>query len=298
MKEPVFRTLATAIVTPFSGDSIDFRAYDALLTCQLDAGVPAIVVTGTTGEASTLTAQEKRQLWQHSADFLRGRSTLIAGIGTNCTATSVALAKAAADSGAQALLAVTPYYNKCTQDGLVRHYHAIAEATTLPLILYDVPSRTGVHILPETCARLAAHPRINGIKYAGSSMVTAAEIRQLCGDALHLWSGNDDQCVAAMAIGAAGLISVVSNLLPRETLALCRLCEAGNYPAAAAEQARLLPLIGALFAQPNPIPVKAALEAMGQCSGALRLPLSPLSDAQREPLLQRLRELHCIPPAC
>lgn len=290
MKKPVFSGVATAIVTPFSDGHIDFDAYDALLMRQLEAGIPAVVVTGTTGEAATLHIEEKFALWRRSAAILNGRSVLIAGVGTNCTESSVALARAAADCGAQALLAVTPYYNKCTQEGMVQHYLAIAEATDLPLILYDVPARTGVSLLPETCARLAEHPRINGIKYAGGSIVRAAEIRSLCAEHLHLWCGNDDQFVAAMAIGAIGIVSVLSNLLPQECMALHELCVHGDYPAAAAMQARLLPLIRALFAQPNPIPVKAALAHMGLCSPVLRLPLCPLSASQAQPLLRELAQ--------
>lgn len=291
LKKPIFTGVATAIVTPFLEGCIDFNAYDALLDRQLAAGVPAIVVTGTTGEASTLSEEEKLALWRHSVGYIHSRCKVIAGVGTNCTATSVALAKQAAACGADALLAVTPYYNKCTQDGLVQHYTAIADATPLPLILYDVPSRTGVHILPETCEKLAEHPRINGIKYAGGNIVTAAETCRRCGADLHLWCGNDDQCVPTMAVGGVGLISVVSNLLPKETVEMCRLCLAGDYPVAAALQRQLLPIIAALFAQPNPIPVKAALEYLGLCRRELRLPLTALSDPEAAPLRRRMQAL-------
>ena len=291
LKEPIFTGVATAIVTPFSDGGIDFNAYDVLLDRQLAAGIPAIVVTGTTGEASTLSAEEKHALWRRSVARSRGRCKVIAGVGSNCTATAVEQAVRAEDCGVDALLAVTPYYNKCTQEGLVQHYTAIADATSLPLILYDVPSRTGVHILPETCSRLAAHPKINGIKYAGGNIVTAAEICRRCGNALHLWCGNDDQCVPTLAVGGIGLISVLSNLLPRETMELCRLYEAGDHPAAAALQRRCLPLISVLFAQPNPIPVKTALEYMGLCRRELRLPLTALSDTEAAPLRREMAAL-------
>lgn len=291
MKEPIFTGAATAIVTPFSEGGVDFNAYDVLLDRQLAAGIPAVVVTGTTGEASTLSTEEKHALWRRSAARGRGRCKVIAGVGSNCTAAAVAQAVRAEDCGVDALLAVTPYYNKCTQAGLVQHYAAIADATSLPLILYDVPSRTGVHILPETCQQLAAHPKINGIKYAGGNIVTAAEICRRCGSELHLWCGNDNQCVPTMAVGGLGLISVLSNLLPRETIELCSLCLEGDYPAAAALQRRCLPLIAALFAQPNPIPVKTALEYMGLCRRELRLPLTALSDTEAAPLRREMQAL-------
>lgn len=291
LKEPIFSGIATAVVTPFMEDRIDFAAYDAILDQQLAAGIPALVVTGTTGEASTLTVEEKLALWRLSISYVDGRCKIIAGVGTNCTAMSVILAEQAAACGADGLLAVTPYYNKCTQEGLVRHYFAIADATVLPLIVYDVPSRTGVQIRPETCARLAEHPRINGIKYAGSDIVTATEICRLCGNALHLWCGNDDQCVPTMAVGGVGLISVLSNILPSETARMCDLCLAGKYREAATLQRQYLPLIRALFSQPNPIPVKAALEYLGLCRRDVRLPLTHMSDEAASSLRKALLSL-------
>lgn len=230
MKEPVFRGVATAIVTPFLQQEIDYDAYDRLVLRQLEAQIPAIVVCGTTGEAATLSKDEKCLLIQHTARLVDHRSLIIAGVGTNSTEASVASARLAAESGADALLAVTPYYNKCTQEGLVKHYEAIADATALPLLLYNVPSRTGVNLLPETCAILSRHPRINGVKEASGSIAQAIRIRRQCGRRLHLWSGNDDQTVATMSIGGEGVISVLSNLCPKTVHAMTDACQVGNWP--------------------------------------------------------------------
>lgn len=281
MKEPLFLGAATAIVTPFFEDQLDLAAFDRILEQQLAAKIDAIVVCGTTGEASTLTKEEKVTLWQHAANYLSGRAKMIAGVGTNDTRTSVALAKLAKDSGADGLLAVTPYYNKCSQEGLARHYTAIADATDLPLITYNVPSRTGVDLKPETCVRLMRHPRINGVKEAGGSITRVAKLRSLCGDSFAIWSGNDDQIAAMMALGASGVISVLSNIRPRAVKALTDACLRGDFKRAAKLQTDYLPLIEALFSDVNPIPVKAALAALGVCREEVRLPLSPISEDLR-----------------
>ncbi len=283
LKQPVFSGVATALVTPFSGGRIDWSALDGLLERQLAAKIPALVLAGTTGEASTLSAEEKSALWRHCADFVRSRAVLIAGVGTNDTAASVRLARLAADCGADALLAVTPYYNKCTQEGLIAHYTALADATPLPLILYNVPSRTGVNLLPETALRLSAHPRIAGLKEASGSISQVAKVKALCGEAFHVWSGNDDQTVPMLSLGADGVISVLSNLLPEQTAAMVHAAQRGDRDEAAYLQLQLLPLIDALFSRVNPIPVKAALARMGLCQNELRLPMTPMSDdAARE----------------
>ena len=281
MNEPLFRGAATAVVTPFCENRIDMAAFDRILEMQLAAKIDAIVVCGTSGEASTLTVEEKTALWQHAANYLGGRAKLIAGIGTNDTRTSVALARIAEESGADGLLAVTPYYNKCTQEGLARHYEMIAESTDLPLITYNVPSRTGVDLKPETCARLMRNERINGIKEASGCITRMAKLRSLCGASFAVWSGNDDQIVAMMALGACGVISVLSNIRPRAVKAMTDACLCGDIQTASKLQIDYLPLIEALFSDVNPIPVKAAMAALGICREEVRLPLSPISEEAR-----------------
>ena len=281
MNEPLFRGAATAVVTPFYENQIDMAAFDRILEMQLAAKIDAIVVCGTSGEASTLTVEEKTALWQHAANYLGGRAKLIAGIGTNNTRTSVALARLAKESGADGLLAVTPYYNKCSQEGLARHYEMIAEATDLPLITYNVPSRTGVDLKPETCARLMRNERINGIKEASGCITRMAKLRSLCGASFAVWSGNDDQIVAMMALGACGVISVLSNIRPRAVKAMTDACLCGDIQTASKLQIDYLPLIEALFSDVNPIPVKAAMAALGICREEVRLPLSPISEEAR-----------------
>lgn len=290
LKQPVFSGVATALVTPFSGGRIDWSALDGLLERQLAAKIPALVLAGTTGEASTLSAEEKSALWRHCADYVRSRAVLIAGVGTNDTAASVRLARLASDCGADALLAVTPYYNKCTQDGLAVHYTAIADATALPLILYNVPGRTGVNLLPETARRLSAHPRIAGLKEASGSISQAAKVKALCGEAFSVWSGNDDQTVPMLSLGADGVISVLSNLLPGQTAAMVHAAQRGDRDEAAYLQLQLLPLIDALFSRVNPIPVKAALALRGLCKNELRLPLTPMPLGEARPLFSELLE--------
>lgn len=290
LKQPVFSGVATALVTPFSGGRIDWSALDGLLERQLAAKIPALVLAGTTGEASTLSAEEKSALWRHCADYVRSRAVLIAGVGTNDTAASVRLARLASDCGADALLAVTPYYNKCTQDGLAVHYTAIADATALPLILYNVPGRTGVNLLPETALRLSAHPHIAGLKEASGSISQAAKVKALCGEAFSVWSGNDDQTVPMLSLGADGVISVLSNLLPGQTAAMVHAAQRGDRDEAAYLQLQLLPLIDALFCRVNPIPVKAALALRGLCKNELRLPLTPMPLEEARPLFSELLE--------
>ena len=286
MKTPIFQGAATALITPFSEDGIDFSALDRLLEEQLEAGIPALVICGTTGEASTLTREEKAQLWMHCVQFTDGACKIIAGIGTNSTESSVELAQSAQICGVDALLAVTPYYNRCTQRGLIAHYTAIADTTTLPLILYNVPSRTGVNISPESCTILSKHPRINGIKEASGDFGQLSHI--LLQSDLHLWSGNDDQIVPTMAMGGMGVISVLSNLCPKAVQTITQACLAGDYQSAAELQLHYLPLIDALFCEVNPIPVKAALAAKGLCRNILRLPLTPLSVSAQVTLYQAM----------
>lgn len=282
MKEPVFYGTATALVTPFDQDGIDFKSLDLLLRKQLDAGIPALVICGTTGEGSTLSKEEKAQLWMHCVHYTDGACKIIAGIGSNSTQTALDLAQTAERCGVDSLLAVTPYYNKCTQEGLVEHYRTIATGTSLPLITYNVPSRTGMTMTTESCRSLSTHPRVNGIKDAGGNISQTAQLCALPNS--YLWSGNDDQIVPIMSLGGCGVISVLSNLCPEIVKAMTDLCLGGQYKRAAELQLSYLPLIEALFYEVNPIPIKAALASQGLCKDLLRLPLTPLSPEGRKKL--------------
>lgn len=282
MKDPVFLGTSTALITPFDGDGIDFQSLDLLLQKQLDAKIPALVICGTTGEGSTLSKEEKAQLWMHCVRYVDGACKIIAGIGSNDTHTAADLAQTAERCGVDSLLAVTPYYNKCTQEGLAEHYLTIANASTLPLITYNVPSRTGMSMTTEICRRLSTHPRINGVKDAGGNISQTAQLCALPNS--FVWSGNDDQIVPIMALGGCGVISVLSNLCPEVVKAITDLCLAGQYKRAAELQLQYLPLIEALFYEVNPIPIKTALASQGLCKDLLRLPLTPLSPDGRKKL--------------
>lgn len=289
MKKTIFTGAATAVATPFCDGNVDYAAMERLLARQSEAGIGAVVVTGTTGEAATLSLAEKRALWRLCASTVGEKAVVIAGIGSNCTENAAKAARSAAREGADAVLAVTPYYNKCTQEGLYRHYLAIAEASPVPVIVYNVPSRTGVDIGVETCCRLAAHPNINGIKEAGGDLAKIARLCRLCGEDFSVWSGNDDTITAAMAIGAKGAISVLGNLRPEALRRLCDSALRGDFSESAAVQSACLPLIDALFCEVNPIPLKYALAAEGLCRDELRLPLTPLSEGKREVVRAALR---------
>lgn len=291
MKAPVFRGVATALATPFKDGNLDLDAFEHLISLQLNAGIPALVVCGTTGESSTLTADEKITLVDRAVQQTAGRATIIAGVGTNDTGKSVVLAKLAEQCGADALLAVTPYYNKCTQEGLLSHYEAIADATELPLIVYNVPSRTGLNLLPETWQKLSAHPKINGLKEASGNISQAAKTISLTAPGAVIWSGNDDQIVPVMSVGGMGVISVLSNIRPRAVLHMTDACLKGDYTEAARLQLHYLPLIEALFSEVNPIPLKAALAELGICSDETRLPLTKMSKEKRETLSRILAAL-------
>lgn len=286
MKEAVFTGTATALITPFTEDGIDFVALDRLLKMQLDAKIPALVVCGTTGECGTLTKEEKAQLWMHCVHFVDGECKIIAGVGSNHTNAAVELAQIAERCTVDALLAVTPYYNKCTQDGLVQHYRKIADSTSLPLITYNVPSRTGVNMSPESCRILSTHPRISGIKEASGNLSQCAHICALPN--CYVWCGNDDQIVPMMALGACGVISVLSNLCPKVVSKITDHCLKGEYKKAASLQLQYLPLIDALFSEVNPIGIKAALSSQDLCKNYLRLPLTPLSCEGRKKLFDAM----------
>ena len=285
MKKPVFEGLATAIVTPFKNGTIDIPTFEMLLDAQLAANVDAIVVCGTTGESATLSAQEQLALIAHAIQYTAGRCKIIAGTGSNDTAHAIDMSRAASSMGACAVLVVTPYYNKCTQAGLIAHYTAIADAVSCSVICYNVPSRTGVDMTLETYQALSKHPNIQGVKEAGGSPAKIAKTIETCADDFFVWSGNDDEAVCAMALGAKGLISVLSNVRPKKTLAMLRACQQNDFRRAGALQRELMELIGALFCVVNPIPVKKALELEGIPVGNPRLPLTAFP-AEKLPLLK------------
>ena len=290
MKNTVFEGVATAIVTPLNAQGVDYEAFGRLIDWQIACGVNAIVAAGTTGEGSTLTDEEHREVLKFCVDRVHGRVPVIAGTGSNDTAYAVDLTEYACEIGADAMLLVTPYYNKATQKGLITSFAAIADRSTKPCILYNVPGRTGCNLLPATVSALADHPRIVGVKEASGNISQIAQIAALCGDRIDIYSGNDDQIVPILALGGKGLISVLSNPLPAETVAICDLFRAGKVKEAAALQLKLLPLIDALFMEVNPIPVKAAMAAMGYGENYLRLPLTPMEADHEKTLLRLLRE--------
>ncbi len=282
VRKPIFHGACTALVTPFREGYINFCTFDRLLEQQIEAKIDAVVICGTTGEAPTLTKAEKEMLFRHAADVVNGRCKVIAGIGGNCTKNVAELAHAAEDFGVDAILSVSPYYNKCTQEGLREHFETIADSTSLPVLLYNVPSRTNVNILPQTCFELSKHPNIAGIKQADPDVANVSRIRNLCGSDFAIYSGNDDRIVPFYAAGADGVISVFGNLYPKKLKELTDLCEAGAYRRAGALQAAYLPLMDTLFCEPNPMPVKAAMKLSGTDVGCCRLPLTPLSEAHEK----------------
>lgn len=290
-QQSIFQGAATALITPTTASGIDFDAFKKLINWQIDEGIDALVICGTTGEGSTLSDAEHRDALHCAVETVSGRVPVIAGTGSNDTAYAIELTKFACSIGCDGLLVVTPYYNKATQKGLVAMYNAIADASTKPLILYNVPSRTGVNIEPATYVELAKHPLIAGIKEANSNISKIVETAALLDGQLDIYSGNDDEVVPILACGGKGVISVLSNVLPRETSQMCRKFFAGDVAGAMAMQAKFLPLIRSLFSEVNPIPVKAAMAAMGYCENYLRLPLTPMDDAHRTVMLQRMRDL-------
>ena len=290
MKNTVFVGAATAIVTPMTAAGVDYEQFGRLIDWQIAEGIDAIVAAGTTGEASTLSDEEHREVIRFCVERVAGRVPVIAGTGSNDTAYAIDLTRFACEIGCDAMLVVTPYYNKATQKGLVTMFTAIADASTKPIILYNVPSRTGVAIEPATYAKLADHPMIWAIKEANGNISKIVETAALVGDKLDIYSGNDDQIVPVMACGGKGVISVLSNVMPRETSQLCRKFLDGDVAGAMALQKQYLPLINSLFSEVNPIPVKAAMAAMGFCDDYLRLPLTPMEDDHKAVLLQHMRE--------
>ncbi len=288
-KNPIFKGAATALITPLNRSGVDYDLLGRLIDWQIDSGIDALVICGTTGEGSTLDDKEHRDVLEFAAKRAAGKTVMIAGTGSNDTAYAIELTKFACSVGYDANLVVTPYYNKATQDGLVKTFTAIADCSTKPLILYNVPSRTGVSIEPETYQKLADHPQIGAIKEANGNISKIAQTASLVGDKLDIYSGNDDQIVPVLSLGGSGVISVLSNLLPKETSLMCKKFFDGDTAGALDMQLKYLPLINALFCEVNPIPVKAAMAAMGYCENYLRLPLTPMEEANRQKLLKLMQ---------
>ena len=292
MKNTIFTGMATAIVTPMAADgSIDYEALGRFIEFQIENGINALVVMGTTGENATIEPEDQTEVIRYTVERVAGRIPVIAGTGTNNTEHVLRNTREACRVGADAVLVVTPYYNKATQNGLVKHFYAVADASTVPVIVYNVPTRTSVNILPRTAATLAEHPNIVGIKEASGNMAQMVEMAALCEGKLDIYSGEDALTVPMMAMGAKGTISVLSNVAPREAVAMTDACLAGDYKTAAAWQCKLLPLINALFSEVNPIPAKAAVSAMGFGEDWLRLPLTPMEPAARAKLYDEMRKL-------
>jgi len=288
MKLPLFTGCASAIVTPFRDGAVDLNAFRRLLDWQIDGGVDAVVVCGTTGEAATLSRDERRELIECCVRHVDGRVPVIAGSGANATATAVELSREAESIGVDGLLVVTPYYNKATQDGLVRHFTAVADAVDVPVLLYNVPSRTGVSCTAETYAALSRHPNILGVKEASGSFALIQDTLDICPGDFYLWSGNDEDTTAVMALGGMGVISVAANLVPRAMRELTTLCKEDRFREAGEKQLALRELIRALFCEVNPIPIKTALAHLGLCEEELRLPLCAMSPAHKERLLRAM----------
>lgn len=276
MKKPLFTGACTALVTPFLDDRVNYPMLEQLLRRQIDAGIRAVVVCGTTGEGSTLSDCEKLELFRRAKAYVGSDCLIIAGTGSNSTQHTLDLSLSAAKTGVDGLLLVSPYYNKANPEGLYQHYKSVAQAAELPVILYNVPSRTGLDMPVSVYQRLSKLTNIAGVKEASTSITKITHIRRLCGDHLPVWSGNDDQITPAMALGASGVISVLSNVVPLETQAMALAALNGDFDTAAALQVELQPLVDALFADVNPIPVKAAMKLMGFDCGSCRLPLGPL----------------------
>ncbi len=285
----MFKGAMTALVTPFSNGRFDEGAYRELIEFQIAGGIDGLIPCGTTGESATLSHQEHDRVVEFCVEVSAGRVPVIAGAGSNSTAEALRLTTHAREVGADGALLITPYYNRPTQEGLYRHYLSIADAVDIPMVIYNVPSRTGTDILPETLARLASHPNVVAVKEATGSLKRAAEIKRLCGDSLAMLSGDDFTFFPFLAVGGDGVISVVSNVVPKETAALYDAFAAGNLGEARRLHYLLFPLMEAMFLETNPIPVKAALAAMGKIREELRLPLVPLAEKHRGALKEALK---------
>ena len=295
MKEPIFTGAAVAIITPMNEDgTVNYQEFAKFVDWQLDNGTDAIVICGTTGESSTLEVDEHIECIRWCINYVNGRCKVIAGTGSNSTASAIEMSKEACKDGADALLLVTPYYNKTSQRGLVAHYKAIHDATDKPIILYNVPSRTGVNILPETAAEIAKLPRVNGIKEASGNLEQIAKIKELCGDSLNIWSGNDDQIVEVLERGGKGVISVLSNVCPQETHDIVAKYLDGDIEGSKALMDKYMKLAKTLFCDVNPIPVKDAVNMIGFKAGHCRLPLIDMTDENKALMKATLEEYKLI----
>ena len=290
MKKSIFEGAATALITPFKDGKVDYDCLKSLIDWQIGGGIDALVIAGTTGEAATLDHEEHCELLKKSVEYVAGRVPVIAGTGSNDTAYGIELSKYACEVGCDALLLVTPYYNKATPKGLIQSFLATAEATDKPIILYNVPSRTGVNITLPVYKELAKHERIVAVKEASGNLSSIAELIAECGDAYDVYSGNDDQIVPIMSLGGKGVISVFSGILPKETHDLCAACLAGDFKTGAEMQLKYLKLMNTLFCEVNPIPVKAASVLLGMCGDEIRLPLSQMEDANLQKLKNVMKE--------
>ncbi len=288
MKKIIFKGCGTAIVTPFNEDGVNFEEFGKLIEDQIKGNVDSIIVCGTTGESSTMTIEERKETISYAVKKVNGRIPVIAGTGGNCTKSVIEFTKWAESAGVDGALIVTPYYNKTTQAGLIAHYTAIAKETSLPIILYNVPGRTGMNITPATCKELSKIDNIVAIKEASGNLSQVAEIANLCGNDLNIYSGNDDQITPILAVGGIGVISVLSNIAPKYTHDLIENFQKGNVSEAATMQLKALPLVNALFCEVNPIPAKAALNMIGYNMGTPRLPLIEMSDSGKDTLRNAL----------
>jgi len=291
MREPVFKGMATAMVTPMTSTGVDWDTFARFIDFQLENGINALVAVGTTGESATLTPEERKEVIRFTVRRVNGRVPVIAGTGTNNTEHVLDFTRAACDDGADALLVVTPYYNKATQGGLIRHFSMVADVATKPVIMYNVPSRTGLNIRPETVQALAEHPNIVGLKEASGDMSQVVSIAARCAGKLDIYSGEDALTVPMMSVGGMGCISVLSNVVPQMAVEMTDKFFAGDVTGAGKLQLQLLPLINALFSEVNPIPAKAAVAAMGFGQEHLRMPLTPMEPATRANLYEQMRKL-------
>ncbi len=291
MKNVIFKGMATAMVTPMTPKGVDYEALERFIEFQISSGINALVAVGTTGESATLTPDERKAVIKFTIEKVAGRVPVIAGTGTNNTAHAIDYSVGAAEAGADALLVVTPYYNKATQGGLIAHFTAIADAVSVPIILYNVPSRTGCNLLPATVKKLSEYPNIVGIKEASGNMAQVVELARLCGDEIAIYSGEDGLTVPILSMGGQGTISVLSNVAPKEAVAMTDAFFAGNIAEAARIQCKTLPLINALFSEVNPIPAKAGVSAMGYGEENIRLPLTPMEEGNRAVLFAEMRKL-------
>lgn len=294
MKKLVFRGAGVAVITPFTETGINYPELGRIIEDQIAGGTDAIIITGTTGESATMTDAEHREAIRYTVEQVKGRIPVVAGTGSNETSYAIELSKYAERVGADALLLVTPYYNKCTQNGLAAHYTAIADSVSIPAILYNVPSRTGVNIKTETYVQLAKHPRIVAVKEASSDLSAILRLRAAVGDELAVYSGNDDQIVPILSLGGQGVISVLSNIAPRMTHDICQNYFDGNAAEAARLQIACADLVDALFCEVNPIPVKTAMRRLGYNAGPLRMPLSEMEPANAAKLDAALRAHNLI----